>query len=57
MKNVKLILELDLGEFGDEEDGYEPSSDPDDWYEYYYQSDLVNLYENIKIKKVLIEEI
>jgi hypothetical protein len=53
MKNVKLILEYDLGEFG-EDDEYEPSIFPEDWYEYLYQCDITDLINNIKIKEVLI---
>lgn len=55
MKNIKLLLELDLGYFG-EEDEYEPSINPDDWYEYFYQSDIVDLIDNIIIKEVQIND-
>ncbi len=55
MKGIKLILEYDLGEFGEDEyDDYEPSTDIKSWYEYLYQCDITDLINNIKIKEVVI---
>jgi len=50
-KNVKLVLEYDLGEFDED---YDPSIFPEDWYEYFYQIDVTDLINNTKIKKVII---
>lgn len=51
MKNVKLVLEYDLGDFNDE---YHISKSLETWYEYIYQSAIDMKY--LKIKKVIIND-
>ena len=56
MKGVKLIFEYDLGEFGEEDEEYEISIDPKDWYEYFHQMDVCDFINEAKIKEVVIYE-
>lgn len=40
-KHVVLILERDMGDYSDEEDGHPISTNPKDWEDSFYQSDAV----------------